>query len=87
MRAVRQRDDEVGFSRRPVLDPDDLQLLANEGMVQMRNGDRFTTVACEQGSVLRTLRESRARYPRASGAVTCGRPAISVKPRPGSSIC
>ncbi len=55
MRAVRQSDDEVRLSGRPVLDPDDPQLLAKEGMVRMRDGDRFTTVSCEQGSVLRTL--------------------------------
>ncbi len=66
MRPVRQRNDEVGLSGRPVLDPDDLQLLAKEGMVRMRDGDRFTTLSCEQGSVLRTLLGSRARFRKAS---------------------
>ena len=61
VRPVGQRDDQVGFSGRPVLDPDDLQLLAEEGMVRMRDGDRFTTVSCEQGSGLRTLPGSKAR--------------------------
>ena len=55
VRPVGQRDDQVGFSGRPVLDPDDLQLLVEEGMVRMRDGDRFTTVSCERGSVLHTM--------------------------------
>ncbi len=66
MRPVGQRDDQVGFSGRPVLDPDDLQLLAEEGMVWMRDGDRFTTLSYERGSVLRTLPGSRARSPKES---------------------
>ncbi len=62
MRAVRQNHDEVGFSRRPVLDPDNLQLLATEGMLRMRDDDRFTTVSCEQGGVLRTLPAKHTAY-------------------------
>ncbi len=72
MRPVGQRDDQVGFSGRPVLDPDDLQLLAEEGMVWMRDGDRFTTLSYEQGSVLRTLQGSRAHSHRVFIPETCG---------------
>lgn len=71
MRAVRQNHDEVGFSRRPVLDPDDLQLLATEGMLRMRDDDRFTTVSCEQGGVLRTLLGSKVVLRKRRGGLLC----------------
>ena len=70
MRSVRQRDDEVGLSGWRVLDPDDLQLLAKEGMVRMRDCDVFTTLLCEHGSVLRTLRVWRERLPKGYVHVT-----------------
>ncbi len=94
MRPVRQRDDEVGLSGWPVLDPDDLQLLAKEEMVRMRDGDRFTTWSCEQGRVLRTLRVVKGRSRKACGAWTCGTratsgwrgPTCSMSPRPRRSM-
>jgi hypothetical protein len=60
-----------------MLDPDDLQLLAKEGMVRMRDGDQFTTLSCEQGSVLRTLPGSRGRSPKGYVGVTYGGRATS----------
>ena len=62
MRPIRQTDNDVGFSGRSVLDPDDAQLLSNEGMVGMCDRHTFATSWCEQGSVLCTLQGWRTQY-------------------------